>query len=71
MGTNKNSIRIPTPEEFSKGCKEYEKHEKRDTMYIFLGSKVTISSFITHSYAADLVEYCVIHHEIYTSDFII
>ncbi|MBC7334217.1 MAG: putative toxin-antitoxin system toxin component, PIN family [Actinobacteria bacterium] len=40
-------------------------------MKIFLDANVIISAFITHGHAAELVEYCLIHHKIYTSDFII
>ena len=39
-------------------------------MKIFLDTNVIISAFITHGYAAELMEYCLIHHKIYTSDFI-
>jgi putative PIN family toxin of toxin-antitoxin system len=39
-------------------------------MKIFLDTNVIISAFITHGYAAELVEYCLNHHKIYTSDFI-
>lgn len=40
-------------------------------MKIFLDTNVIISTFITHGYAAELMEYCLIHYKIYTSDFII
>ena len=40
-------------------------------MKIFLDTNVIISAFITHGYAAELLEYCLINHKIYTSDFII
>ena len=40
-------------------------------MKIFLDTNVIISAFITHGHAAELMEYCLIHHKIYTSDFII
>ena len=40
-------------------------------MKIFLDTSVIISAFITHGYAAELLEYCLINHKIYTSDFII
>ena len=39
-------------------------------MKIFLDTNVIISAFITHGYAAELLEYCLVHHKIYTSDFI-
>ncbi|MBM3709493.1 MAG: hypothetical protein FJW61_03610 [Actinobacteria bacterium] len=40
-------------------------------MKIFLDTNVIISAFITHGYASELMEYCFIHHKIYTSGFII
>ena len=40
-------------------------------MKIFLDTNVIISAFITHGHAAELLEYCLTHHKIYTSDFII
>ena len=40
-------------------------------MKIFLDTNVIISAFITHGHAAELMEYCLTNHEIYTSDFII
>jgi len=40
-------------------------------MKIFLDTNVIISAFITHGYSAELMEYCLTNHEIYTSDFII
>jgi uncharacterized protein len=40
-------------------------------MKIFLDTNVVISAFITHGYAAELMEYCLTNHKIYTSDFII
>ena len=39
-------------------------------MKIFLDTNVIISAFIAHGHAAELMEYCLIHHKIYTSDFI-
>ena len=40
-------------------------------MKIFLDTNVIISAFITHGHATELLEYCLINHKIYTSDFII
>jgi putative PIN family toxin of toxin-antitoxin system len=40
-------------------------------MKIFLDTNVIISAFITHGHATELMEYCLVHHKIYTSDFII
>ncbi len=40
-------------------------------MKIFLDTNVIVSSFITHGFTAELMEYCLINHKIYTSDFII
>lgn len=40
-------------------------------MKIFLDINVIISAFITHGHATELMEYCLVHHKIYTSDFII
>jgi len=39
-------------------------------MKIFLDTNVIISAFITHGYSAELMEYCLTNHKIYTSDFI-
>jgi uncharacterized protein len=40
-------------------------------MKIFLDTNVIISAFITHGHAAELMEYCLTNHIVYTSDFII
>jgi len=40
-------------------------------MRVLLDTNVIISAFITHGYASELMEYCLIHHKIYTSGFII
>jgi putative PIN family toxin of toxin-antitoxin system len=40
-------------------------------MKIFLDTNVIISAFITHGHAIELLEYCMINHKIYTSEFII
>ena len=40
-------------------------------MKTFLDTNVIISAFITHGFTAELMEYCLINHKIYTSDFII
>ena len=40
-------------------------------MKIFLDTNVIISAFITHGHATELLEYCLINHKIYTSEFII
>lgn len=40
-------------------------------MKVFLDTNVIISAFITHGHAAELMEYCLVNHKIYTSDFII
>jgi len=40
-------------------------------MKIFLDTNVIISAFIAHGHAAEFLEYCLINHKIYTSDFIL
>ncbi len=40
-------------------------------MKIFLDTNVIISAFITHGYSAELMEYCLSNHRIFTSNFII
>ena len=40
-------------------------------MKTFLDTNVIISAFITHGFTAEFMEYCLINHKIYTSDFII
>ncbi|MCL4377005.1 MAG: putative toxin-antitoxin system toxin component, PIN family [Actinobacteria bacterium] len=35
-----------------------------------MDTNVIISAFITHGHAAELMEYCLTNHKIYTSDFI-
>ena len=40
-------------------------------MKIFLDTDVIISSFIARGFTAELMEYCLINHKIYTSDFIV
>jgi putative PIN family toxin of toxin-antitoxin system len=40
-------------------------------MKVFLDTNVIISAFITHGHATELMEYCLVNHKIYTSDFII
>ncbi|MHB1336384.1 MAG: putative toxin-antitoxin system toxin component, PIN family [Candidatus Humimicrobiaceae bacterium] len=40
-------------------------------MKVFLDTNVIISAFITHGHAVELMEYCLVNHKIYTSDFII